>query len=200
AMGGRVLTALNIVAWPAELDVDLLGEVMLGGHEKVVEAGGILCGGHSIASPTILYGLSVTGEVHPAAAWLNSGAREGDRLLLTKPLGIGIVSTAMKKDRVDAATALLAMEQMAALNRGAVECLADIEVHGATDVTGFGLMGHGAEMADGAGLTLELRAADIPLFPGALDLAREGFLSGGARRGREAMAGRVAAGGGLDEV
>ena len=188
AMGGVPLTALNIVAWPKELDVALLGEVMAGGQEKIREAGAALCGGHSVTGDTILYGLAVTGEVHPERFWSNAGARVGDRLLLTKPLGIGIVSTAMKKGRVDATTIDAALEQMAMLNKNAVHALREIDIHAATDVTGFGIMGHGREMADGSGLTLELDSSAVPLFPGSLDLAREGLVSGGAKRGKENMA------------
>jgi selenide,water dikinase len=190
AMGGVALTAMNIVGWPDELDIDLLGDVMVGGHEKVLEAGAVLCGGHSVTSPSILYGLSVTGEVNPGNFWRNSGAQEGDRLILTKPLGIGVVATAMKKGQADEETTQKALEQMAALNRSAADAVRDLEVHGATDVTGFGLMGHGCEMADGAGLTLELDSSAVPLFPGSLDFAKAGMLSGGSKRGRESFGDR----------
>lgn len=199
AMGGECLTALNIVGWPQELDVELLGEVMAGGQEKVIEAGAVLCGGHSVLSPSVLYGMSVTGEVHPKRFWRNSGAQEGDRLILTKPLGIGIISSAMKKGRSNPAHDEAALSQMAALNREAAEAMFEIEVHAATDVTGFGLMGHGGEMAEGAGLTLELEAEALPLFPGSLELAGDGLLSGGSKRGRELMEGKFAAEG-VDDV
>ena len=193
AMGGRALTAMNIVGWPADLDVELLGEVMVGGQEKIIEAGAVLCGGHSVTSPSILYGLSVTGEVHPDSFWSNSGARAGDRLLLTKPLGIGIVSSAMKKGKADEATTNAALAQMAELNRSAAVALAGLDVHAATDVTGFGVMGHGLEMASGSELTLELDSRALPLFPGALDFARGGLLSGGAKRNRANMEDQFAA-------
>ena len=199
AMGGVALTAMNIVAWPTDLDVDLLGDVMAGGHEKILEAGAVLCGGHSVTGPSILYGLSVTGEVNPNRFWRNSGAQEGDRLILTKPLGIGIVSSAMKKGLTDAATTQKALEQMAALNLAAADAVQDLGVTAATDVTGFGIMGHGHEMAKGAGLTLELDSGLIPLFPGSLDFARDGLLSGGSKRGRENLAGEFAADG-VDDV
>ena len=191
AMGGRPLTALNIVAWPKDLDVKFLGEVMRGGLQKVEEAGAVLVGGHSVQSPTILYGLSVTGEAHPEKFWRNSGAKEGDVLLLTKPLGMSAVSTAMKKQVTDAELERRAMEQMAALNRAAAEAVQDLPVHAATDVTGFGIMGHGAEMA-GGGLTLHLEAKAIPVFEGALELARNGMVSAGCKRGRENLEGRYA--------
>lgn len=199
AMGGVCLTALNIVGWPKDLDLELLGEIMMGGQEKVIEAGAVLCGGHSVEAPSVLYGMSVTGQVDPQRFWRNSGAQEGDRLLLTKPLGIGVHSTAMKKGRSDPELDAAALSQMAMLNREAAEAMFEIDVHAATDVTGFGIMGHGAEMADGAGLTLELEADAVPLFPGSLDLARGGLLSGGSKRGQAAMAGKFAADG-VDEV
>jgi len=199
AMGGTCLTALNIVGWPKDLEVALLGEIMAGGQEKVIEAGAVVCGGHSIESPSVLYGMSVTGEVDSRRFWRNSGAQEGDRLLLTKPLGIGIHSTAMKKGRSDPGLDEAALSQMATLNREAAEAMFGIDVHAATDVTGFGIMGHGGEMADGADLTLELEADSIPLFPGSLELARGGMLSGGSKRGQATMAGRFSADG-VDEV
>lgn len=191
AMGGRALTALNIVGWPKELDVEILGEVLAGGLEKVNEAGAVLCGGHSVVDQEVKFGLAVTGLVHPDRFWRNSGAAEGDVLLLTKPLGMGPVSTAIKKALIDAAATMRAMEQMAWLNRGAAEAVADLDVHGATDVTGFGLIGHGFEMASGAGLTLELIAAQVPLFDGALQLAEQGVMSGASKRGRKNVEGQV---------
>jgi len=199
AMGGTCLTALNIVGWPKDLDVELLGEVMAGGQEKALEAGAVVCGGHSVQAPSVLYGMSVTGEVDPQRFWRNSGAQEGDRLLLTKPLGIGIISTAMKKGRSDPDLDGAALAQMAALNREAAEAMFEIDVHAATDVTGFGIMGHGGEMAGGSGLTLELEVDALPLFPGSLELARDGLLSGGSKRGRAAMEGKFAADG-VDDV
>ena len=200
AMGGRALTAMNIVGWPKDLDVEFLGEVMVGGQEKIHEAGAVLVGGHSVTSPSILYGLSVTGEVHPDRFWRNSGAQEGDRLILTKPLGIGIITSAMKKGLADAQTAHAALQQMATLNSYAAEAMADFDVHGATDVTGFGIMGHGREMAEGSGLTLEIDTTVLPVFPGSLGFAHDGLLSGGSKRGRESMAGNFAADDVSDDV
>jgi selenide,water dikinase len=191
AMGGKPLTAMNIVGWPRELDVAILGEILAGGMDKLREAGAVLCGGHSVVDAEVKFGMSVTGLVHPERFWRNSGARVGDGLLLTKPLGMGAVSTGIKKDRVDAAVVQRAMEQMAALNAAAAGALAALEVHAATDVTGFGLMGHGYEMADGAGLTLRIRARDVPVFDGALQLAEQGVLSGGCKRGRQHLEGKV---------
>jgi selenide,water dikinase len=194
AMGGRPLTALNIVVWPTDLDVGILGEVVRGGREKVEEAGAVLAGGHSVTGPVIMYGLAVTGEAHPATFWRNSTAQEGDVLLLTKPLGMSPVATAMKKQLADAETIQRAVEQMATLNRAAAEAVADLPVHAATDVTGFGIMGHGAEMAAGAGLTLHLASGQIPIFQGALEFARQGLVSGGCKRGRANLEGRYSVG------
>lgn len=190
AMGGRALTAMNLVGWPKDLDIEILGEILAGGLEKVNEAGAVLCGGHSVTDHEIKFGLSVTGLVHPERYWPNAGAREGDVAILTKPLGMGPVATAIKRQRATPAMERAAMEQMAALNQAACQALQDLPVHAATDITGFGLMGHGCEMA-GAAMTLVVEARDLPLFSGALDLVRAGILSGGCNRGRAYLAERV---------
>jgi len=196
AMGGRPLTAMNIVGWPRELDIDVLGEVLAGGLEKTEEAGASLCGGHSVVDSEVKFGLSVTGIVHPERFWANSGAREGDVLLVTKPLGMGAVSTAMKKDKsdegaIDAGMTERAMRVMATLNKTASEVAQDFDVHAATDITGFGFAGHASEMAEGAGLQLEVVANALPLFESALDLVRGGALSGGCARGKQHFGPRV---------
>jgi len=203
AMGGRPLTAMNIVGWPQELDVEILGEILAGGLEKTEEAGASLCGGHSVVDSEIKYGLSVTGVVHPERFWRNSGAREGDALVVTKPLGMGAVSTAMKKDKMedgaaDAAMTARAMAVMATLNMGAAEIAADFDVSAATDITGFGFAGHSCEMAEGAGLHLVVEAGAIPLMEGALDLVHAGALSGGCARGKQHFGDRVDCGAGVD--
>lgn len=190
AMGAVAKTALNIVGWPKELDVALLGEVLAGGMEKVMEAGATLLGGHSVSDSEIKYGLSCTGIVHPDKFWRNTGAAVGDALLLTKPLGMGPVATALKKGKAPAAVVTAAMEQMATLNKAAAEALQGLPVAACTDVTGFGLMGHGAEMA-GKGKTLEIWADALPVAPGALELAEQGLCSGGAKRGKANLAERV---------
>lgn len=191
AMGGRPLTALNIVGWPRELDMAILAEVLGGGFEKVQEAGAVLCGGHSVTDHEVKFGMAVTGLVHPARWWSNARARPGDVLLLTKPLGMGPVSTAIKRDLAPPAMALAAMQQMATLNRAACEAMAGLDIHAATDVTGFGLIGHGCEMAAGAGLRLVLEASALPVFPGVLDLVRGGVTSGGCNRGKAHYGARV---------
>lgn len=198
AMGGRALTAMNIVGWPKDLGMDVLGEVLAGGLEKIQEAGAVLCGGHSVVDHEIKYGLSVTGLVHPDRFWRNGGARAGDVLVLSKPLGMGPVSTAIKRQCTTAEVTAAAMAQMATLNKAACEAVLDLPVHGATDVTGFGLIGHGCEMAEGAGLQLVLQAAALPVLPGALEVVRAGVMSGGCNRGRAHYGPRVAIGAGVD--
>ncbi len=200
AMGGVPITAMNIVGWPKELDLEMLGEVLAGGLEKIQEAGAVLCGGHSVTDNEPKYGLSVTGIVHPNRWWPNGGGREGDVLVLTKPLGMGPVSTAIKRAKATRQMEAGAMRQMAMLNRAAAEAMQGLKVHGATDVTGFGLMGHSCEMAEGAGLTLDLRAADVPLFPGALELVRAGVFSGGCSRGKAYLSTRAQIADSVDEA
>lgn len=184
AMGGRAITAMNIVGFPKELDIEILGEILAGGAEKIEESGAALCGGHSVQDTEVKYGLSVTGLVDPARLVSNAGAEVGDVLVLTKPLGMGTISTAMKKERVGEDAVERACAQMATLNRGASEAMLEIGVHAATDVTGFGLLGHGRGMAEASDVMLEFEAAALPLFEGSLELAEEGLLSGGAARTR----------------
>lgn len=191
AMGGTPLTVMNLVGWPRDLDLEILGEVLAGGLEKTKEAGAVLCGGHSVVDQEIKFGLSVTGIVHPQKWWPNGGAKRGDALVLTKPLGIGPATTAIKRDKAPPALIAAAMAQMATLNKAACEALRDLEVHGCTDVTGFGLVGHASEMADGAGLALDLRASELPVLAGALDVVRAGVMSGGCTRGKQFYGPRV---------
>lgn len=196
AMGGKPLTAMNIVGWPKELDIQILGEVLAGGLDKIEEAGAVLCGGHSVVDSEVKYGLSVTGTVHPEGFWRNAGAKEGDALVVTKPLGMGAVSTAMKKDKLEAGAASAAMTEsamhvMATLNKLASELAAAFDVHAATDITGFGFAGHSCEMAQDTGLQIQVDAAQLPLMDGALELVRAGSLSGGCARGKEHFGGRV---------
>ncbi len=191
AMGGKPLTVLNIVGWPRDLDIELLGEVLAGGLEKTKEAGAVLCGGHSVMDHEIKFGLSVTGLVHPQRFWPNGGARLGDVLVLTKPLGIGPATTAIKRELATPQLIAAAMAQMATLNKAACEAVRDLDVHGATDVTGFGLIGHACEMAEGAGLSLQLQASALPILAGVLDVVRAGVLSGGCSRGKAHYGPRV---------
>ena len=187
AMGGRPAFALNLVGWPvAKLPMETLGEVLRGGAESARLAGAPILGGHSIDDPEPKYGLAVTGLVHPDRILRNVGARPGDVLLLTKPLGSGILTTALKrglatKEAIDRVT-----EVMAALNRAAGEVLAASgAVHALTDVTGFGLLGHAWEMAEGSGVSMRIRAAAVPLLEGVHDLAAKGVVPGGSKANLE---------------
>jgi selenide,water dikinase len=183
AMGARPLFALNLVCWPvAKLPMEMLGEVLRGGAESARLAGAPVLGGHSIDDPEPKFGMAVTGIVHPDRVLRNVGARAGDVLLLTKPLGSGIATTAIKAEKASAALVDRVIEVMSALNRAAGEVLAASgAVHALTDVTGFGLLGHGWEMAEGSGVTLRLRAEAIPVLPGVRELAAQDVVPGGSR-------------------
>ncbi|QGG46951.1 selenide, water dikinase SelD [Heliorestis convoluta] len=182
AMGGKPLTAMNIVAFPTQtLPLSVLGEILRGGAEKVQEAGAVLLGGHSIQDKEPKYGLSVTGIVHPQKIWTNGGARRGDVLILTKPLGIGIISTAIKNGKASPEARNKAIEVMATLNKKACEILQSFDIGGCTDITGFGLLGHSLEMARASACTLELYAGNIPVIPEAWDYALAGYIPGGSK-------------------
>jgi selenide, water dikinase len=183
AMGARPLFALNLVCWPVKtLSLEMLGEVMRGGADSARLAGAPVLGGHSIDDPEPKYGMAVTGRVRRDRVLRNVGARPGDRLLLTKPLGSGIVTTAIKRGIAPPALVDRVIELMAGLNRAAGEVLAASgAVHALTDVTGFGLLGHGWEMAEGSGVALRLRAEAIPLLEGVVDLAARDVVPGGSK-------------------
>jgi selenide,water dikinase len=183
AMGARPLFALNLVGWPVgKLPMEMLGEVLRGGAESARLAGAAVLGGHSIDDPEPKYGMAVTGIVHPDRVLRNVGARPGDVLLLTKPLGSGIVATAIKRGLAPPALVERAVEVMAALNRAAGEVLAASgAVHALTDVTGFGLLGHGWEVAEGSGVALRIRAAAVPVLEGVHALAAEDVVPGGSK-------------------
>ncbi len=198
AMGGRPVTAMNLVAWPRALDFALLGRVLEGGAQVCAEAGVAVVGGHSIDDPEPKFGLAVTGLVDPAHVVRNTGGRPGDVLVLTKPLGMGIVSSGIKEGKTTPATAARAIEVMATLNRAAAEAMAEAGVSAATDVTGFGLVGHLSEML-GDSLDAELDFGAIPVLEEAFDLAGAGVLPAGSKRNVEAMADRVHVGN-LDEA
>ncbi len=185
AMGGKPLSALSLVAFPAKGDLDVLGEIMRGGAEKLREAGCVLLGGHSIADEEIKFGYAVTGTVHPERVLTNAGARAGDALVLTKPLGTGVISTALKRGVAREQDVEVSMASMLRLNREACEAMLAFDVHGCTDVTGFGLLGHARELALASGVTILLDAASIPMLPGALDYARQGAIPGGLNNNRE---------------
>ena len=183
AMGGEVKTALNIVCFPEKMDLNVLGEIMRGGSEKVIEAGGTLVGGHSIADSDVKYGLSVTGLVHPDRIYPNNGGRAGDRLILTKRLGVGIVCTANRVGEASREAMDAAVESMTTLNKYAAGCCRGFDIHACTDVTGFSLLGHLHEMMDGR-LSCYIHAGRVPVIPQALDYAGEFLLTAAAQRNR----------------
>jgi selenide,water dikinase len=187
AMGGRPLTALAIAAFPKDADRSVLKAIFAGGFETLREAGVALLGGHTVQDSEIKFGYAVTGEVDPRAVWTNAGARPGDVLFLTKPLGTGIVSTALKFNRAPASVVDGAVAVMTTLNRSATEALRRLPagaVHACTDVTGFGLVGHASEMAAASGCTLDIETASVPLLPGVRDLVK-GNVPGGGRTNAE---------------
>ncbi len=184
AMGGEPKLALNVMAVPKDLPGEAVHALLRGGYEKCYEAGVIITGGHSILDPEPKYGLAVTGFVHPDRVLTNSGARPDDVLLLTKPLGIGVLTTANKAGLLEPETLAYANRLMTTLNKSARDAMVKYRVHACTDVTGFGLLGHGTEMAQGSGVELHLDTAGIALIPEALDFARMGVLPEGMYRNR----------------
>ena len=184
-MGGTPKTALNIVAFPKNMDVEILGEILRGGADKVMEAGAVLAGGHTIQDDTPKYGLSVTGFVDPKRFWKNFGAQAGDKLILTKPLGAGIVNTAIKADLASDVTRDAVLASMKRLNRDACEVFQKFEIHACTDVTGFGLGGHATEMAVASDKTIVIDTECLPVLPGVEEYASMGLIPGGAYRNRE---------------
>ena len=184
AMGGEPRLALNVMAVPKDMPSEAVHELLRGGYEKAYEAGAIITGGHSILDDEPKYGLSVTGFVHPDRVLTNSGARPGDVLLLTKPLGIGILTTAAKVDMATPESAELAVRLMTTLNKGARDAMVKYRVHACTDVTGFSLMGHGLEMAQGSDVEMHIDVDAVDLIPEAVELARIGILPEGMYRNR----------------
>ena len=184
AMGGEPKLALNIMAVPASLPKDAVHQILHGGYDKAYEAGAIITGGHSILDDEPKYGLAVTGFVHPDKVLTNSGAKDGDVLLLTKPLGIGILTTAAKADLVSEDTMAYAVRLMTTLNKSARDAMVKYRVHACTDVTGFALLGHACEMAQGSDVEIHLSVGHIDLIPEALDFARTGILPEGMYRNR----------------
>jgi selenide,water dikinase len=185
AMGGTPVTALSILAWPAKGDLDDLAQVLKGGAEKIHEAGCALVGGHSVADNEIKFGYAVTGTVHPDRIKANAGARAGDALVLTKRIGTGVISTALKQGIARESDVEASIESMLTLNRRACEAMLALDVHGCTDVTGFGLIGHAREMALASNVTIEINPGAVRFLPGALDYARQGAIPGGLKNNRE---------------
>jgi selenide,water dikinase len=185
AMGGVPRTAMNIVGWPQDtLPWDVLTQILRGGHEVVHEAGAVLCGGHSVKSPELFFGLSVTGTIHPDRVVRNVGARPGDRIILSKPIGTGILNTALKKGRLSEERLAAVTAGMRRLNADAAEAMQEIGVHAATDITGFGLLGHAMEMAVGSGQEIRIDPRRVPLYEGAIEHARAGDKPGGLNANR----------------
>ena len=194
AMGGTPLLALNLVGWPRDtLPYELLGEVLRGGADIAREAGAFVLGGHSVDDPEPKYGMVAIGEVHPNRIVTLARARAGDALVLTKPIGTGILSTALKRDLATAAEIAPAVQSMTTLNAGAARAMRATGggVHAATDVTGFGLLGHLHNMLAASGVSAEIDAAAVPLLPKAVELAERGAIPGGTNRNREALAPHV---------
>ena len=198
AMGGRPLSALNIVGFPVnDLPIGLLGDMLRGGADKVNEAGAVIVGGHTIKDSELKYGLAATGLVDLRRILHIGGAQPGDRLVLTKPLGTGIYSTALKKGALSDDQERLFYDVMVALNKAAAEGLADFHASACTDVTGFGLLGHALEMAEESNRTVLLDASAIPKLPGVVELAGRGFLTGGGMANREFARDKIELGGGI---
>ena len=192
AMGGVPRTALNIAGFPrSKLPLEVLGEILRGGGEKCAEAGVAVIGGHTLDDPEPKFGLSVTGFVHPDRVVTNAAARPGDRLVLTKPLGLGVITTGIKQERTTRSAIDEAIRVMAALNRAAGQAMADVGASAATDITGFGLLGHLHEMTRASGVHARILLSAVPILEEAWGLARAGTVPGGTQRNRAALAGAV---------
>jgi selenide,water dikinase len=199
AMGGLPITALSVLGFPAEGSPDVLEQILRGGLDKMTQAGCTIVGGHSIRDDELKFGYAVTGLIDPKAVWRNVGARPGDVLILTKSLGTGVISTALKQGQAQESWVAAAIASMTQLNRDSAEGLHAIElefdddhpVHAVTDVTGFGLLGHAREMAVGSKVSMRIDHERLPYLPGAVDAARAGFASGGLKNNREFLEGCV---------
>jgi selenide,water dikinase len=187
AMGGKPLTSLALVCFPEKADLEILQQILAGGLSKMVEAGCTVIGGHSIRDEETKFGYSVTGLVHPKKVFANRGARPGDVLILTKALGTGVISTAIKRGKAESSWIDAAVQSMTTLNKKAAEFIAtnDVNVSAMTDVTGFGLIGHAREMALASNVSLRLYAGRIPLLAGALECVRAGYIPAGLKNNRE---------------
>jgi selenide, water dikinase len=186
AMGGTPMTAMNIVGWPvSKLDVAVLGEILRGGQDKVHEAGAVIVGGHTIIDEEVKYGLSVTGRVHPKRILTNAAAAPGDQLVLTKPIGTGLLATAMKQGRLDSSAEKALYDSMSRLNGPAAAAAIEVGVKSATDITGFGLIGHAYHLARASTASLTIARTKVPLMPGARALAAGGLRTGGLERNAE---------------
>ena len=186
AMGGEPKTCLNIVCFPkGKMEIEILGEILKGGAEKVKESGAVVIGGHSIIDEEIKFGMAVTGTIHPDKIVRNVGVQEGDALILTKPLGTGIISTALKRGKASKESVDEAVRSMSALNAAASTVMRRFPVHACSDITGFGLLGHALGMASGSSVTLVIEAAKMPVLLRAPRLAEKGYLTSGCKRNRD---------------
>ena len=199
AMGGEVVLALNIAAFPPKMPPSIIAEILRGGAEKVAEAGGVIAGGHTLDDEEPKYGLAVLGFVHPARVATKAGAQPGDKLVLTKPLGVGIITTAAKGDVVKPEHLQAAVESMLQLNRRAARLMQEADFHAATDITGFALLGHAHEMAERSGVRLRFRFDQLPFLPGAVSYAEQWLFPGGACRNQEAYQAAVQFSPGIEE-
>jgi selenide,water dikinase len=192
AMGGEPKTCLNLVCFPkGKMEIEILGEILKGGADKVKESGAVIIGGHSIIDEEIKYGLAVTGTIHPDKIYRNVGVQEGDALILTKPLGTGIITTALKKGKAAEESVDQAVRSMTTLNATASNVMRKFAVHACSDVTGFGILGHGLGMACGSGVTLVIESAKLPLLHDATHLAEKGYITGGCKRNREYLQDKI---------
>jgi selenide,water dikinase len=193
AMGGDPKTCMNIVCFPkGKMDIEILGEILKGGADKVKESGAVIIGGHSIIDEEIKYGMAVTGVIHPDKIFRNVGVQEGDVLILTKPLGTGIITTALKKGKASEESVGEAVKSMITLNAAASLVARKHPVHACSDVTGFGILGHALGMASGSGVTLVIESAKMPLLRRAASLAEKGYITGGCKRNREYLNDKMA--------
>jgi selenide,water dikinase len=201
AMGGKPLTVLNIVAFPIQkLDKQVLADILRGASDKVKEAGATLVGGHSIDDNEPKFGLAVTGLIHPEKVRTNAGARPGDKLILTKPIGVGILTTSIKKDQLTEEEVARVTQVMSTLNKAAAEIMEPYEVHACTDITGFGLMGHASEMAKGSGAGINIAKDKVPVLPRVRKLAEEGFVPGGTKNNYNYLQGSITFPEAMDQI
>ncbi len=191
AMGGRPVTAMNIVCFPTCLSMDILKEILRGGADKVAEAGAIVVGGHSVQDDEPKFGLSVMGMVHPKKVAANSGAKPGDMLILTKPIGVGILNTAIKADLAEEAVIQKAVQCMSYLNKDACEAMVQVGINGCTDITGFGLLGHAYEMAEASNTSIELWSDYIPIIKESIEFAKMGIIPAGTYNNEGYLKGHV---------
>jgi selenide, water dikinase len=192
AMGGKPITVMNIVGFPiSKLDKSILADILAGASDKVKESGAVLVGGHSIDDQEPKFGLSVTGTVHPERVRTNAGAKPGDKLILTKPIGVGILTQAIKRDMLDQESIDRVMEVMAALNKEAAEAMDNYQVNACTDITGFGLLGHAMEIAEGSGTGITIESKAVPVLPKTRDLAEQNIIPGGSKKNHKWLSGRI---------